>query len=173
MSAQTVHIFDPIHPAGVDRIGAVHRLVQGDDVASVTALVIRTSELTPDYLAQMPALRLIVKHGAGVDNIPVEWATEQGIMVANTPGGSNSTAVAEGAVTLILAVLRKVRDMDALVREDRWDERWGLRLGDLTGARVGLIGFGRIARHVARICAAGFGCSIVAYDPALSAEQIA
>jgi phosphoglycerate dehydrogenase-like enzyme len=80
--------------------------------------------------------------------------------------------VAEGAVTLMLATLRRVREMDAVVRENRWGERWATRLGDLTGARVGLIGFGRIARHVAQICGAGFGCSILAYDPMLSAEEI-
>jgi phosphoglycerate dehydrogenase-like enzyme len=120
----------------------------------------------------MPNLKAIVKHGAGVDNIAIPAASAQGVMVANTPGGNNSTAVAEGAVTLMLAVLRRVREMDAVVRENRWDERWKTRLGDLTEARVGLIGFGRIARFTARICGAGFGAEIGAYDPMLPAGEI-
>jgi phosphoglycerate dehydrogenase-like enzyme len=80
--------------------------------------------------------------------------------------------VAEGAVSMMLALLRQAREMDALVREDRWDERWGIRLGDLTGAKVGLIGFGRIARYVAKICGAGFGAEVAAYDPMVPDEDI-
>jgi phosphoglycerate dehydrogenase-like enzyme len=121
----------------------------------------------------MPKLRAIVKHGAGVDNIPIPFATGRRVMVCNTPGGNNSTAVAEGAVTLMLAVLRRVRAMDAVVREDRWDARWQIRLGDLTSARVGLIGFGRIARATARICGQGFGAEIAACDPMLAPADIA
>jgi phosphoglycerate dehydrogenase-like enzyme len=120
----------------------------------------------------MPGLKAIVKHGAGVDNIPIPFATSRGVMVANTPGGNNSTAVAEGAVALMLALLRRVREMDAIVRENRWNERWTTRLGDLTEAKVGLIGFGRIARYTARICGAGFGAQLAAYDPMLAAEDI-
>ncbi len=164
-------IYDPIHPAGKARIGAAHALVEVGDPRT-TILIIRTSLIGEALFAQMPKLRLIVKHGAGIDNIDMAAATKRGIMVANTPGGDNATAVAEGAVTLILATLRRVREMDAVVREDRWDERWATRLGDLTGARVGLIGFGRIARCVAQICGKGFGCEILAYDPMLSAEEI-
>lgn len=113
-----------------------------------------------------------MKHGAGVDNIPIPFATQRGVMVANTPGGNNSTAVAEGAVALILALLRRVREMDAIVREDRWNTRWTTQLGDLTGARVGLIGFGRIARCTARICDQGFDAELGAYDPVVAAADI-
>ncbi len=168
---ERVFILDPIHPAGVERIGAGHELLA--EAAQATVLVIRTSPLSEAMIAEIPALKLIVKHGAGVDNIPIPACTKRGIMVANTPGGNNSTAVAEGAVTLMLAVLRRVRDMDAVVREGRWDERWKTRLGDLTGAKVGLVGFGRIARVCARICGAGFGAQVSAYDPLVSAEEMA
>src|SRR6202008_252797 len=113
-------------------------------------------EIPDALMARMPGLKLIVKHGAGVDNIDVAAATKRGIWVANTPGGNNSPAVAEGAVALMLAVLRRVREMDELVRSGRFDERWKVRLGDLTGARVGFIGFGRIARSAAMICGARF-----------------
>lgn len=171
---ERVCIIDPIHPAGAARIVAAHDVIGRDDprVNDSTVLVIRTSPLGPELFGAMSGLKAIVKHGAGVDNIAIPAATAQGVMVANTPGGNNSTAVAEGAVALMLGLLRRTRDMDALVRDGRWDERWGIRLGDLTGARVGLIGFGRIARQVATICGAGFGCEVLAHDPVVPAADV-
>lgn len=177
-SRELVCIIDPIHPVGAERIAAGHDLISGPGwqadrrLSETTVIVIRTSPLGKDIFGAMPRLKAIVKHGAGVDNIDIPAATAQGVLVANTPGGNNSTAVAEGAVALMLGLLRRVRDMDALVRGNRWDERWGIRLGDLTGAKVGLIGFGRIARHVAKICNAGFGADVAAYDPMVSDDEI-
>lgn len=176
--AERVCVIDPIHPAGFARIAAVHEVIGPEDwrkapgLADTSVIVIRTSPLGEDVFAAMPHLKAIVKHGAGVDNIDIPAATRRGVIVANTPGGNNSTAVAEGAVAMMLALLRRSRDMDALVRGNRWNERWGIRLGDLTGASVGLIGFGRIARVVARICGAGFGCDVAAYDPMVPDDDI-
>lgn len=180
MSAgELVTIIDPIHPAGVAAmVASGHTIIQGEGwrahprLAETTVVVIRTSPLGPDVFGGMSRLKVIVKHGAGVDNIAIPAASAQGVMVANTPGGNNSTAVAEGAVALMLGLLRQVREMDALVRGNRWDERWGIRLGDLSGARVGLIGFGRIARCVAQICGPGFGAEVAAYDPMVPDEAI-
>lgn len=173
-----VYVVDPIHPVGADRLAASYDVITPEQgtrdarIEAVTHIVIRTTELPEALIARMPGLKAIVKHGAGVDNIPIPFATSRGVMVANTPGGNNSTAVAEGAVALMLALLRRVGEMDAIVRENRWDARWTTRLGDLTGARVGLIGFGRIARYTAKICAMGFDAEVAAYDPMLSAEDI-
>lgn len=177
-SRELVCIIDPIHPVGVERIAAGHEVIAAEGwrsdprLAETTVIVIRTSPLGTDIFGAMPRLKAIVKHGAGVDNIDIPAATAQGVLVANTPGGNNSTAVAEGAVALMLGLLRRVRDMDALVREGRWDERWGIRLSDLSGARLGLIGFGRIARCVAKICGAGFGAEVAAYDPMVPDAEI-
>lgn len=170
-SRELVCIIDPIHPLGVERMAERHDIIAPanwrDDprLAETSVIVIRTSPLGSDIFGLMPRLKAIVKHGAGVDNIDIPAATAREVMVANTPGGNNSTAVAEGAVSMMLALLRRTREMDTLVRDGRWNERWGVRLGDLTGARVGLIGFGRIARCVATICGAGFGAEVAAFDP--------
>lgn len=180
MSAEKplVWIVDPIHPVGADRLAAAYEVItpeQGRDdprIERTSHIVIRTTELPEALIARMPGLKAIVKHGAGVDNIPIPFASQRGVMVANTPGGNNSTAVAEGAVALMLALLRRVREMDAVVRENRWNERWTTRLGDLTEAKVGLIGFGRIARYTAKICGAGFGAELAAYDPMLAPAEI-
>jgi D-3-phosphoglycerate dehydrogenase / 2-oxoglutarate reductase len=174
-----VWIVDPIHPIGADRLAAAYPVIMPEQgisdprIEAVTHIVIRTTDLPEALIARMPGLKAIVKHGAGVDNIPIPFATNRGVIVANTPGGNNSTAVAEGAVALMLALLRRVGEMDAIVREDRWDERWNTRLGDLTGARVGLIGFGRIARYTAKICGRGFGAELAAYDPMLAPSDVA
>lgn len=177
-SRELVCIIDPIHPIGVERLSARHDIIapanwrEDARLRETSVIVIRTSPLGPDIFGAMPRLKAIVKHGAGVDNIAIPAASAQGVMVANTPGGNNSTAVAEGAVSMMLSLLRQSREMDALVRGNRWDERWQIRLGDLTGAKVGLIGFGRIARCVARICSAGFGAEVAAFDPMVPDEDM-
>ncbi|MDG2003447.1 MAG: hydroxyacid dehydrogenase [Novosphingobium sp.] len=177
-TGEVVCVIDPIHPAGMEQIGADHQIIGPEGWAedprleTTSVIVIRTTEIGEELFARMPGLKAVVKHGAGVDNIDIAAATARGVIVANTPGGNNSTAVAEGAVSLMLALRRQLRDMDAMVRDGRFEERWKIRLGDLTGSRVGLIGFGRIARCVATICGAGFGCEISAYDPFLSDDAI-
>lgn len=172
-------VADPIHPAGIERLREKFDLVlPGQAVAEdirplVTAVVVRTFALSDSWMDGFPSLRLIAKHGSGVDNIDIEAATRRKIIVANTPGGANSTAVAEGAVTLMLAVLRRVREMDACVRDDQFDQRWRLQLGDLTLGELTLVGFGQIAKVVARICGSGFQMRVRAYDPFVSAEAMA
>lgn len=176
--APLIYIVDPIHPVGGDRLAASYEVITPEQglrdprIEAATHIVVRTTELSEALIMRLSGLKAIVKHGAGVDNIPIPFATSRGVLVANTPGGNNSTAVAEGAVALMLGLLRRVPEMDAAVRENRWEERWSTRLGDLTGARVGLIGFGRIARCTAKICGAGFGAELAAYDPMVPAEDI-
>ena len=171
-------ILDPIHPAGVERLETRFDVILPDAAADdprhgeVSVAVVRTYPITAAWIEARPKLKLIAKHGSGVDNIDIATATRRGVLVANTPGGTNATAVAEGAVTLMLAVLRRVRDMDALMREGRFDQRWTIELGDLTNGTLGLLGFGQIARHVARICGAGFGMRVSAYDPFVPAEAM-
>ena len=119
---ETVCIIDPIHPAGHARIAAAHRVIAGAGwnadplLGETTVIVIRTSAIGEALFARMPRLKLIVKHGAGVDNIDIPAASARRVMVANTPGGNNSTAVAEGAVALMLGLLRRTRGMDLRCR---------------------------------------------------------
>jgi phosphoglycerate dehydrogenase-like enzyme len=62
--------------------------------------------------------------------------------------------------------------MDECVRQGRFNDRWAVKLRELWGKKVGLVGFGQIARHTARICGAGFGCRVLAYDPFVSAADM-
>ena len=107
-------------------------------------------------LSRATRLRLVHKFGAGVNTIDVETATKHGIAVANMPG-ANAPSVAEGTVLLMLATLRRLPALDRATREGRgWpsDPQLGETVRDIGACTVGLVGYGNVAKHVARIVAA-------------------
>jgi phosphoglycerate dehydrogenase-like enzyme len=112
--------------------------------------------LSREDLTKATQLRLIQKFGAGVNTIDVETATQHGIAVANMPG-ANAPSVAEGAVLLMLATLRRLPALDRATREGRgWpsDPQLGETVRDVGACTVGLVGYGNIAKQVAGIVAA-------------------
>ena len=114
-------------------------------------------------LDRAPALRVIARTGVGTDLIDVPAATARGVAVVITPG-AGAAAVAEGAIGMALHLVKRFGPLTALVREGRWAERVGVGVGDLDGATLGVVGYGRIGRRTASLAAA-FGMRIVAYDP--------
>jgi glyoxylate reductase len=94
------------------------------------------------------SLKVVANFGVGYDNIDVEAVRARGLRATNTPDVLTN-ATAELAVTLMLAAARRVAEADALVRGGGWPQEGKLLGRELSGATVGLIGFGRIARHVA------------------------
>jgi len=182
MSRPTIAVADPIHAAGLERLRATYEVAflpeiaapesRANALAAAEAVVVRVFKIDEALLQSAPRLKLVAKHGSGVDNIDIPAASRHGVLVCNTPGGANSSSVAEGAVTLMLATLRQVRAMDACVREGRFNERWKLSLHELWGKTVGLVGFGQIARVAARICGAGFNARVLAFDPFVSAADM-
>tara|TARA_R110001583_G_scaffold195426_2_gene373218 strand:- start:78282 stop:79304 length:1023 start_codon:yes stop_codon:yes gene_type:complete len=112
-----------------------------------------------------PGLQVISKHGAGIDNIDINAATERGILVLRAPG-ANALSVAEHAVTLMLTVVKQIIPLDHGLRANRWDKP-GFLGREIAGMNLGLVGFGAIARHSARL-AQGFGLHVMAYDPLAS-----
>jgi phosphoglycerate dehydrogenase-like enzyme len=107
-------------------------------------------------LLRATRLRLVHKFGAGVNTIDVDTATKRGIAVANMPG-ANAPSVAEGAVLLMLAALRRLLALDRATREGRgWpsDPRLGETVRDIGACTVGLVGYGNVAKQVAGIVAA-------------------
>ncbi len=112
--------------------------------------------ISGDDLEKAPRLRLVHKLGAGVNTIDVDTATRLGVAVANMPG-ANAPSVAEGAVLLMLAALRRLPELDRATREGRgWpsDPSLGETVRDIGGCTVGLIGYGNIAKRVETIVAA-------------------
>ncbi|HVM70415.1 MAG TPA: D-glycerate dehydrogenase [Anaerolineales bacterium] len=118
-----------------------------------------------------PGLKVISSFSVGIDNVDVPAATARGIPVGNTPGVLTD-ATADMAFALLLAAGRRIVEGARGVREGRW-KTWGpaFMLGaDLAGATLGIVGFGRIGRAVARR-ASGFGMRIIFTDPAQAAPE--
>lgn len=109
--------------------------------------------LSGDDLTKATKLKLVQKLGAGVNTIDVETATERGIGVSNMPG-ANAASVAETAVLLMLATLRRLPELDRAIREGRgWptDHTLGDRVRDLGSCTIGLVGYGNIAKRAEQI----------------------
>lgn len=135
----------------------------------IDGLVSRTVELDAAALRSCPSLRVVSKHGVGVNNIDVAAATELGIPVTSTPG-ANSQSVAELTVGLIIAAARRIPWLVDEVRHGRWS-----RVQDgyqLSGQTLGLVGLGQVGRRVAAVAAA-LGMDVVAYDPVLAGDPAA
>ena len=141
-------------PANVSEEDLI-RLVPGKD-----ALIVGVEKITERVIQAADRLRIICKHGAGVDNIDVAAATRAGIPVTNVPG-ANSDAVADLAFGLMLAAARSIPRADRAVRAGEWPLLLGTEVWRKT---LGIIGTGRIGKQVARR-ARGFEMQILGYDP--------
>ncbi|HEY0417762.1 MAG TPA: phosphoglycerate dehydrogenase [Gaiellaceae bacterium] len=138
-------------------------------IAGYEGIVIRSAtKLTADLIARGERLRVIGRAGVGIDNVDVDAATRMGIVVANAPE-SNVVSAAEHTIGLLLALARNIPQAHGALVEGRWERsRWGgVELADKT---LGVLGFGRIGRQVARR-ALGLQMKVVAYDPFVSAER--
>ena len=128
------------------------------------ALTLLTDTIDGPLLDKHPSLRVVSNFAVGYDNVDVDAATERGVAVCNTPGVLTETT-AEMTFALLMATARRVVEGVDYVRADKW-KTWGplLLLGqDVYGATLGIVGFGRIGREVARM-ATGFNMKILAHD---------
>ncbi|TPV51115.1 oxidoreductase [Pseudarthrobacter phenanthrenivorans] len=134
------------------------------DLARADAAIVRAAyRVDRELLDRMPALKVIARTGVGTDLVDVAEAGRRGIPVVITPG-SNTASVAEGVFAHLLALVKKLSTLTSLVRDGRWDDRSAVAVGDLEGFTLGIIGYGRIGRRVARIAEA-FDLNVLAFDP--------
>lgn len=115
-------------------------------------------------------LKVVARYGVGVDAVDLEAACELGIVVTNTPG-ANSGSVAELALGLMLILARNITTAVIMTRQGEWPRLPGR---SLEGKTVGILGFGAVGQQLARRLA-GFGCTVLAYDPCANrdaAEQL-
>ncbi|MGO3090304.1 MAG: NAD(P)-dependent oxidoreductase [Galactobacter sp.] len=134
------------------------------DLARAQGAIVRAAvNVGVEQLDAMPSLRVIARTGVGVDDVDVAAASERGIPVAVTPG-SNTNAVAEGALAHMLHLLKSLGPLTELIRSGGWAERTQIPVGDLEDATLGIVGYGRIGQRVAQLATA-FGTRVLAYDP--------
>lgn len=141
-----------------------------EDVVDCDAILARTAPFPAEVLKAGTKLRVIGRHGVGVDNIDVKQATEQGIIVTYTPN-ANCNTVAELAVGFIIALGRNIVRCDKAMRSGDFEIRNRLKGMDLEGKILGVIGLGKIGRLVARKASLGLGMNVIGYDPFLKAED--
>ncbi|MEM7250581.1 MAG: hydroxyacid dehydrogenase [Pseudomonadota bacterium] len=139
-------------------------------LAGAGGILLRSGFMTDSLLAQLPDLKVIGVHGAGVDPVDVDACRRRGVVVTNTPG-ANAVAVAELTIGLMLSLLRDIPGASDRVRRDNaWDlaRHTG---GELQHRTLGLLGFGQIGRRVAGIANA-FGMAIIAHDPGVGEDAM-
>lgn len=131
-------------------------------LADAWALIVRSrTKVTGDLLARAPQLSLVARAGVGVDNIDTAAAAARGIRVVNAPAAATAS-VAELTVALVLVLVRGLAPQFAATRAGRWER--GSLGHEIAGKTVGFVGYGRIAREVARRLAP-FGVRSIAVDP--------
>ena len=169
---EKVFLTEHIHPDAVAYLRENFEVVQGTSTESgeiirqaqgCSAILIRSAKITAEIMDAIPTLKVVAKHGMGVDNIAVDHATEKGILVVNAPY-SNLNAVAEHIVMLLLALSKRTVQMDQLTRAGQFKERNTYKTIELKGATVGIIGMGKISRLVVKKLS-GFEMNILATDP--------
>ena len=137
-----------------------------DQLRAADAVIVRLCRITAGLLSTALKLKVIGRHGAGLDNVDLKAATERGIPVVFTPSAlTMANAVAEHTVQMMLALARQTLTGDKMVREGRFKQRSSLQGAELCQKTLGIIGLGAIGARVAEICHKGLGMRIIAYDP--------
>lgn len=138
----------------------------------VDAIMCRTEIVTPAMMDASPNLKVIAKHGVGLDNIDVEYATKKGIQVVYAPLG-NYNSVAEHVIMLMLMAARRYKYVDREFRSGNFDVRYTLQdTFELEGLTLGILGCGRIGQIIANKAALGFGMNVIGYDPYAKQESM-
>ncbi len=142
-----------------------------EESRDVDAIVIRAlGRITAKVMDNAPRLKVVGRHGVGVDNIDVEAATRRGIAVVYTPE-ANAEAVADHTMGLIIASAKNiVQGSYALKSKGNWNFRYEQRGTDVYGKTLGIIGLGRIGRRVAKR-AKGFDMKVLVYDPYVNKDS--
>jgi D-3-phosphoglycerate dehydrogenase len=172
----------PIHPDGLAQLEAEARVLVVDEARLTEAelgqaardaegILFRTRpRCTRDLMAACPRLRVVGRHGAGLDIVDLDAATELGVAVVHAPG-SNADAVAEHAILLMLACAKKLPENEQLLRRGQWPKGAWQGSRELRGRTLGIVGVGNIGRRVARLGLA-LGMRVLGYDKYVAPEEV-
>ena len=143
-----------------------NELIVSELIGEAEGVLVGMDRVGEIVLSLCPNLKVVSKHGVGVDNIDLKVAQKYGVVVANAPG-TNSVSVAEMAFTLILSLARKIPHF--LEQVDR--KEWGATSfgTELEGKSIGIVGFGRIGKAVGQFAQA-FGMEVLFFDPLLPTD---
>ena len=171
-------------PTKLDRVAADlltkhggYTVVQDDktDIVSLAkanpdsyALFVRSEKVTPEVIDAIPALKVVIRAGAGFNTIDIRYARKKGIDVMNTPG-ANANGVAEEVIALMLADARNVVKADISCRAGGWEKK-AFMGREVAGKTVGIVGLGAIGKLVAKRLA-GFECRLLGYDPFIAKDM--
>ncbi len=174
-------LYESMHEAGTDRLrqhGEVIVAPALDEatlvaaVGDVDAIVIRANgKVSRNVMEAARRLKVVGRHGVGLENIDVAAATERGIWVVYTPE-ANSESVAEHFVLMALALSKRFLESDQDLRAGKWNVRYEYIGRELYGKTLGVVGFGRIGRTIARICHDGFGMPVLYYDVVAAPSEV-
>ncbi|WP_336489285.1 hydroxyacid dehydrogenase [Methylobacterium nigriterrae] len=164
---------NPIHPDAEALMRPHARLVTAADtnaqtlraLASEAAGMIVRAQLPDDILDHAPKLRGIVRHGVGLDFVPIDACTARGIPLANLPG-SNTGAVTEHVFAALFHLRRRLAFLDQTLRESGWIVAKSLAgdLPEIGSSTIGILGLGEIGRNVARTARYGFGMRVLGHS---------
>lgn len=134
-----------------------------DTESAGAEIIVVRAKIAPEIIRRETGLLACVRHGAGLDMIPVDEATKAGVLVANVPG-ANAITVAEHAIWSALALLRKYPSVNQDLRGDGWEagRRHSNSGRELSGKTLGILGVGNIGKQIALMARHGFGCNVIA-----------
>lgn len=177
----TCLIIQPIHPAGIERLERANmnvRMASSDamstvaqEITDVDAVITRSAGLTAHAMHQAANLKVIGSHGVGVNAIDIACANALGIPIVNTPH-SNVNAVAELTVSLMLAVMKQLRQADSATRASNFRFKYSAHIAELTGKTVGIVGFGHIAKRTITMLKHAFQMEVLVYSPSAQEAEL-
>ncbi len=135
-----------------------------EKIKDADAVIVRILDLPADIICNAPRLKIIAKHGVGLDNIDLNAAKEAGVAVTVTPN-ANSLSVAEHTVTLMLALSKNIPQVPNRYREIGFAAKNCAPGVEVSGKTLGIIGCGQIGSRVAKIAVGGFDMRVLVYDP--------
>jgi len=135
----------------------------------VDAIMVRQGKINAEVINASPALKVIVKHGVGVDNVDIAAAAARDVPVLRSMG-SNALAVAEHTITLALTLLKQIAPLDRAIKGGAWPKPSFIGR-DIAGSVIGLVGFGAIGRETGRLAKA-LGMRVMVLDPMTPADAV-
>lgn len=185
-----VFLSEVIHPAAVALLEKNAQIVRPRDnsrasfleaLQEVEGIIARKIYIRAEEMDHAPQLKIIARHGVGLDSVDLAEATRRGILVTYTPG-ENRESVAELAIAFILSLARKIPQAQAAMHSLPKGElgqftallsKFQLTGQDIEGKTLGIIGTGRIGSTVAKKCAAAFDIKVKGYDPYVPSSVMA